>query len=102
MSTIIGCIGKFSYYKLKIQKIKPFKEQVVDIITDASDLGRHRTSLFVLSQSDSLFKDRPKLENFIQYKKEGVRSRDFERKLKHWHPNGAPRSGDRVDVFRVG
>jgi len=76
-------------------------EQVVDIITDASDLGRHRTSLFVLSQSDTLFKDRPKLRDFIQYKKDGIRSRDFERKLRHWHPNGAPRSGDRVDVFRV-
>jgi len=74
---------------------------VVDIITDASDLGRNRTSLFVLSQSEKLFEARPKLGEFYRYKKDGIKTRDFERKLKHWHRNGAPRSGDRVDVFRI-
>ena len=77
-------------------------ERVVDLITDASDLGRHRTSLFVLSQSDILYRERPRLQEFYQYKVNGVRTREFERKLRHWHANGAPKSGDRVDVFRVG
>merc|ERR1719402_1105896 len=74
---------------------------VVDIITDASDLGRNRTSLFVLSQSEKLFEARPQLRDFYRYNKDGIKTRDFERKLKHWHRNGAPRSGDRVDVFRI-
>lgn len=74
---------------------------VVDIITDASDLARNRTSLFVLSQSEKLFEARPQLRDFYRYKKDGIKTRDFERKLKHWHRNGAPRSGDRVDVFRI-
>jgi len=76
-------------------------ERVVDIITDASDVGRHRTSLFVLSQSDDLFFARPALREFYRYKKSGIKTRDFERKLRHWYPNGAPKSGDRVDVFRI-
>ena len=79
----------------------------MDIITDATDMGRYRTSLFVLSQSEALFNDRPALGEFYRYNKNNSpmsakKSRDFGRKLKHWHPNGAPKSGDRVDVFRVG
>jgi len=80
---------------------------VVDVVTDATTKQRHRNSLFVLSQSETLRRERPKLIKFHQFEK--VKNDpllpaslfDFEKKLRHWHPNGAPRSGDRVDVFRV-
>lgn len=79
-------------------------DQVVDIVTNASHSAKRGTSLFVLSQSDKLFRERPQLQEFLRYKERDIRSRDisFEGKLRYWHPNGAPRSGDRVDVFRLG
>ena len=102
------------------------KSNVVDIVTDSTDARQHRNSLFVLSQSDRLAGERPKLIDFLrvrifpvtkyrllwaffQWQKRKTRPdgagdfefSDFERKLKHWYSTGAPRSGDRVDVFRV-
>jgi len=82
---------------------------VVDIVTDSTDARQHRNSLFVLSQSDRLAGERPKLIDFLKWQKRKTGPNgsgdfefsDFERKLKHWYPTGAPRSGDRVDVFRV-
>lgn len=66
-----------------------------------------RNSLFVLSQSDSLRSERPRLIDFHRWEqvKDDVYLPatlfDFEKKLRHWHPTGAPRSGDKVDVFRI-
>ena len=77
-------------------------ERVVDIITDAADQGRHRSSLFVLSQSEGLFQNRPALAEFYRHRTNRNPPRHFDRTLKHWHANGAPKSGDRVDVYRVG
>jgi len=81
---------------------------VVDIVTDSTDARQHRNSLFVLSQSDRLAGERPKLIDFLRWQKRKTGDQrhdfefsDFERKLKHWYSTGAPRSGDRVDVFRV-
>jgi len=76
-------------------------EKVVDIVTDSSDFGRHRSSLFVLSQSERLFQDRPPLAEFYRYRNNGNPPRYFDRILKNWHPNGAPKSGDKVDVYRI-
>ena len=58
-------------------------------------------------KSETLRRERPRLIKFHQFGQ--VKNDDFlpanlfdfEKKLRHWHPNGAPRSGDRVDVFRV-
>jgi len=80
---------------------------VVDIVTDASDHQHQRNSLFVLSQSDSLRAERPRLIDFHRWEqvKDDVYLPstlfDFEKKLRHWQPTGAPRSGDKVDVFRI-
>jgi mRNA-degrading endonuclease HigB of HigAB toxin-antitoxin module len=88
-------------------------QNVVDIITDATDIRQHRNSLFVLSQSARLHQERPPLIDFhnweMKYKgKETALSNqdskffDFEKKtLRHWFVTGAAKSGDRVDVFRV-
>jgi len=76
-------------------------ERVVDLVTDATDLARHRTSLFVLSQSETLMQQRPGLREFYRYRRNENRNREMERALRNWHPNGAPKSGDKVDVFRV-
>jgi len=76
-------------------------ERVVDLVTDATDLARHRTSLFVLSQSENLMQQRPALRDFYRYRRSENRNREMERALRNWHPNGAPKSGDKVDVFRI-
>ena len=42
------------------------KSNVVDIVTDSTDARQHRNSLFVLSQSDRLAGERPKLIDFLK------------------------------------
>ena len=44
----------------------PLKSNVVDIVTDSTDARQHRNSLFVLSQSDRLAGERPKLIDFLK------------------------------------
>ena len=44
----------------------PAKSNVVDIVTDSTDARQHRNSLFVLSQSDRLAGERPKLIDFLK------------------------------------
>ena len=44
----------------------PVKSNVVDIVTDSTDARQHRNSLFVLSQSDRLAGERPKLIDFLK------------------------------------
>ena len=56
----------------------------------------------LLSQSENLMQQRPALRDFYRYRRSENRNREMERALRNWHPNGAPKSGDKVDVFRIG